>query len=273
MTGTTDADGATRFYSVAGLHVEIYDAMHREIPGGDDVAFFRLLAERTGGPILELGCGTGRVAVPLAAAGFEVVGLDRSAAMLAAAERRVAALTPEARSRIRLVEGDLESTLAGDEFGLVFAAFRVFASVLDPDAQLRALALIRRQLRPGGLLAIDVFDPRYDLLIGDSSEPLDRGTYVNPATGRPVRVTVLERRVDPIAQRFHESWLFEELDALGHPGRSELERLSLRWTFRHELRHLLARAGFEPVAEYSDYAMAPPAYGAEQIWVARRPPS
>ena len=66
-----------------------------------------------------------------------------------------------------------------------------------------------------------------------------------------------------------ERWLFEELDELGHPSRSEVEVLTLRWTFRYEMRHLLTLAGFEPIAEYSDYARSAPAYGREQIWVAR----
>jgi SAM-dependent methyltransferase len=258
------------FYGTAGLHVAIYDAMHGPVPGGDDVAFFRSLAERAVGPVLELGCGTGRVGVPLAAAGFEVVGIDRSPAMLERARARIAALTPEVRSRIRLVEGDFATTIAGEGFGLAFAAFRVFMSVLDPDAQLLALETVRRQLRPDGLIAIDLFDPRYDLLIEDTTDPIDRGTYVNRDTARPVRVTTLSRHNDPLAQRFEEHWLFEELDPLGHAGRSEVERLTLRWTFRHEMRHLLIRAGFEPIAETSDYAGSPPAYGLEQIWVARR---
>jgi SAM-dependent methyltransferase len=258
------------FYSGDGLHVEIYDVMHAEIPGGDDVAFFRGLAEETGGPVLELGCGTGRVAVPLAAAGFEVVGLDRSPAMLARAQARLDRLTPEVRGRLRFVEGDFTTTIAGSGFGLVFAAFRVFMAAPDASAQLLALETIRRQLRPDGLLAIDLFDPRLDLLApAESSEPVDHGTFLNPDTGRPVRVTILGRRNDRVAQRFQQPWLFEELDSLGHSSRSEVEILTLRWTYRHEMRHLLVRAGFEPIAEYSDYARSAPAYGQEQIWVAR----
>lgn len=262
------------FYSSEGLHVAIYDVMHAEIPGGDDVAFFRGLAADTGGPVLELGCGTGRIAVPLAAAGFEVVGVDRSPAMLARAQTRADRLTPEVRRRLRLVEGDFTTTIVGSGFGLVFAAFRVFMAAPDPDSQLLALETIGRQLRPNGLVAIDLFDPRLDILApAESTEPMHHGTFLNPDTGRPVRVTILGRQNDRVAQRFRQPWLFEELDALGHPARSEVEILTLRWTYRHEMRHLLVRAGFEPLAEYSDYAMAPPEYGAEQIWLARKTPS
>ena len=73
-------------------------------------------------------------------------------------------------------------------------------------------------------------------------------------------MTVLDRVNDPVRQRFTEHWEFAELDELGHAIRADVEALTLRWTFRHEMRHLLVRAGFEPVAEYSDYAGSPPAY-------------
>jgi SAM-dependent methyltransferase len=261
---------APAFYSSSELHVAIYDLMAATIPGGDDIGFCRSLAEQAGGPVLELGCGSGRVAIPLAQAGFDVVGIDRSTGMLGAASRRAEAAGPDVARRLRLVEGDMTTTRAGDGFGLAFAAGRVFMSILEPDEQLQTLRLVRDQLRPDGLLAIDIFDPRLDL-IGPDGGPLRSGvgTFVNPNTGRPVRVTVLDRVNDPVRQRFTEHWEFAELDELGHAIRTDIEALTLRWTFRHEMRHLLIRAGFEPVAEYSDYAGSPPAYAAEQIWVAR----
>jgi SAM-dependent methyltransferase len=265
------SEPAPAFYSSSALHVAIYDSMHADnFPGGDDIAFFRSLAEQTGGPIIELGCGSGRVAIPLAEAGFTVVGIDRSTGMLARARARADAAGPEVAGRLRLVEGDMTATRAGDGFGLAFAAFRVFMSILEPDEQMRTLRLLHDQLRPDGLVAIDVFDPRFDL-IGPDGGPMrpDIGTFVNPDTGRPVRVSTLDRLNDPVRQRFTEHWEFAELDELGHAIRTEVEALTLRWTFRHEMRHLLVRAGFEPVAEYSDYAGSPPAYGKEQIWVAR----
>jgi len=265
------SERAPDFYSSSDLHVAIYDAMAAVIPGGDDIAFFRSLAEQAGGPVLELGCGTGRVAIPLAEAGFDVVGLDRSTAMLARARARADAAGPGVAGRLRLVEGDMTETRAWDGFGLAFAAARAFMSILEPDDQLRTLRLVREQLRPDGLLAIDVFDPRFDLLGPDGGPArTDVGRFLNPDTGRPVRVTVLDRVNDQVRQRFTEHWEFAELDELGHAIRTDVEALTLRWTFRHEMLHLLVRAGFEPAAEYSDYAGSPPAYGKEQIWVARR---
>jgi SAM-dependent methyltransferase len=266
------SEAAPGLYSASELHPAIYDAMSASIPGGDDVAFYRSLAEQAGGPVVELGCGTGRVAIPLAEAGFDVTGIDRSAGMLARARMKTEALPPDVGGRLRFIEGDFEHGIVGDTYGLAFAAARVFMFVLEPDDQLRLLAALRDRLRPGGLMAIDVFDPRFDL-IGPDAPPFrsDRGTFLNPETGRPVRLTVLDRSNDPVRQRFTEHWEFAELDELGHPIRTDVEALTLRWTFRHEMHHLLVRAGFEPVAEYSDYAGSPPAYAGEQVWVARRP--
>jgi SAM-dependent methyltransferase len=266
------SEPAPGLYSTSELHPAIYDAMHAAIAGDDDIAFYRSLAEQAGGPVLELGCGTGRVAIPLAEAGFEVTAIDRSAGMLARARRKAEGLPPAVAARLRFIEGDFENGIVGDQFGLAFAAARVFMFVLEPDDQLRLLGALRDRLRPGGLLAIDVFDPRYDLL-GPDAPPFrpDRGPFVNPDTGRPVRLNVLDRVTDPVRQQFTEHWEFAELDELGHAIRTDIEALTLRWTFRHEMHHLLVRAGLEPVAEYSDYAGSPPAYAAEQVWVARRP--
>jgi hypothetical protein len=79
-----------------------------------------------------------------------------------------------------------------------------------------------------------------------------------------------DRVNDPVEQRMSEGWRFTELDDDDRVLREEVETLTLRWTFRHELRHLLELAGLEVTAETSDYAGSPPAYGREIIVVAGR---
>jgi SAM-dependent methyltransferase len=262
---------APGFYLRPGLHVETYDAQHETIPGGDDVSFFRGLAERAGGPVLELGCGTGRVAIPLAEAGFDVVGLDRSAPMLAVAAERRRVLPVVVRRRLRFVEGDMTDFRLARRFALAFAAFRVFMALPDEQSQRSALFAIRRHLRPGGLLALDIFDPRLDLLTPEPQAQTERREFRHPTTGNTVVASVLSRVNDPVAQRFTQRWRFAEESPDGTQVREEFEELTLRWTYRYEMRHLLELSGFEPIAEYSDYGGTPPAYGGEQIWLARRP--
>ena len=138
-------------------------------------------------------------------------------------------------------------------------------------AQRAALATIGATCGRAGSLVLDLFDPRLDLLAEPSRSlrEIDEGRH--PLTGRLVRVTAVERANDPVHQRFSERWRFREIDDDGSIVREESETLVLRWTYRHELHHLLELAGFEPIAEYSDYAGSPPAYGNEIIVVARRP--
>ena len=82
---------------------------------------------------------------------------------------------------------------------------------------------------------------------------------------------VLRRRTEPLHQLMTEVWEFTELDEVGNTLRSERETLRMRWTYRFEMRYLLGVSGFEVEAEYSDFRGSPPAYAAEQVWVARRP--
>jgi SAM-dependent methyltransferase len=263
-----------RFYQRHSLNVETYDLRAAaDIAGTDidgDVDFYVEQAGEVGGPVLELGCGTGRVSWPLARAGFEVVGLDRSRAMLDAAEAKRPTADPDVSGRIRFVEGDMTDFTLPDRFALAFIPFRAFLALLEPDLQRSCLECVRRHLELGGRLIVDVFDPRLEWLGADvTSSPRDTRPTVHPPTsGRDVAIDVLSRTNDPFRQVMSEEWRFRELQADGSAVREEHERLELRWIYRQEMRYLLELAGFEVVAEYGDMHGAPPAYGREQIWVA-----
>lgn len=264
------------FYGRAGLNVETYDArVAQDIASAGlegDVDFYVTRARRTGGPVLELGGGTGRVAWALAQAGFEVVLLDLSATMLAEAERKRPASPPEARQRVRMVEADMADFDLGETFGLAICPFRSFQTLLTPDEQRSCLDTTHRHLRPGGLLIVDLFDPRLDLCLPGVTTPPDshRATVRHPATGNEGEVRALSRANDALRQVLEERWQFTERDARGIVVRQEEEMLRLRWTYRYEMRHLLELSGFEVEAEFGDFRGSPPAYGHEQVWVARR---
>jgi len=261
------------FYATHDLGTEVYDAFAElHIVGSSvegDVEFYRAAARRTGGPVLDVGCGTGRIAFALTSDGWEVVGLDRSAPMLALAERRRAGQSPEVAARLELVEADLTDFDLGRTFALIVLPFRVFQFLLTPAAQRAGLATLRRHLAPGGELVLDLFDPRLDLCVPDFRPPADVEVVRHPATGNDVRVQRLERVNDPVRQVFDEVWLSTEVDSAGGELRSLRETLSLRWTYRWEMRHLLELTGFEVVSEFGDFQGSPPAYGREQVWVAR----
>ncbi len=210
-----------RFYWYESLNVETYDIRHpvamEGTPIAGDVAFYRGLAEEVGGAVLELACGTGRVAIALAEAGLAVTGLDRSEPMLAVAREKVANADPEVAGRVDLVLGDMTAFDLGRRFGLAVIAFRSFQSLLNPELQSDCLRAIHAHLEPGGRLALNLFDPLLDKCAPGSppfEHAISRGDVWLP-NGHAVQVAVTAREVDPITQVMRETWRFTEI----RPGR------------------------------------------------------
>jgi SAM-dependent methyltransferase len=154
----------------------------------DDVRFYATLAEERGGPILDLGCGTGRLMLPLLRAGHLVVGVDRAPAMLARAAARIARLAPRARRRGLLVRGDLRGLPVASRFQFAVAAFHTIQHLAADRDLARFFAEVARALRPGGWFAFDSFAPNAQFLAranvrGDRRWARTR--FRHPATGRP----------------------------------------------------------------------------------------
>jgi SAM-dependent methyltransferase len=263
---------STSFYARDGLHVDCYDAFHAPfLEGFGDVPFFVRLARRSGGPVLEGACGTGRVAWDIARAGIGVVGFDVSRPMLRRAEAKRAGMPPRARALARFVRGEFRTfDLGRRRFPLALVPFRAFQALLTPGDQRAALRRFRRHLRPGGRLVLDLFDPRLDYCHPGGRAPMKPSTVLHPARGTRVTVASGERVNDPVRQVLREVWTFTERDGRGRVLRRESEVLRLRWSYRHEMRHLFELEGFAVEAEYADFRGAPPAYGREQVWVLRR---
>lgn len=262
------------FYEVDSLSTEVYDALAAGIipgsPMDGDIDFYRRLAGETGGPVLEVGCGTGRVAVVLAADGHEVVGVDLSAPMLRLAEQRRACLEAEVAARISFRQADMTTLDLGRDFALVVTPSRVFQFALTSHAQRQALATLRRHLRPDGQLVLDLFDPLLDLVVPSDEPPGRGGELVHPTSRNRVTWEVTARNPEPARQLVVEDWTYREIGPSGEVLRTHTERLALRWSTRSELRLLFELSGLEVVAEYGDFRGGPPSYGQEQVWVLRR---
>jgi SAM-dependent methyltransferase len=232
-----------------------------------DIDFYLDCAQRFGGPILELGAGTGRILLPLAEAGHEVVGLDLSRAMLHRAEAKLRE-RPEVADRVRLLESDMTDFELGQGFALAIIAARSFQHVTTPAGQRAALHCVRRHLVPGGHLVLDLFDPNFTLLFG-AGTPLSPREALDRSSGHMVRRTVEARKTDPLRQTVEETLRFEEFDARGTLVAEERTSWILRWSMRQEIAYLLELCRFEVVGEFSDFKGSPPDYGREQLWVAR----
>jgi len=253
------------------LFVRAYDVLNRgdapQIAG--DVAFYARLAQDTGGRVLEAACGTGRIAFALAERGRDVTGVDISEGMLAIARRKAAKSPAAVRERLTLVHQNMTRLDLPGRFGFIFVPFRSFQHLLTIDLQRAALTAIARHLDANGRLALHLFDPRLDLLL-DTSPPPPELSAIEPETGHRFVAEILRTRFDHLAQIRYDFWRYRELNAGGRPLAEDTREMALRWTYRHELRHLLELCGFAVEAEYSDFAGAPAAYGNELIVVARR---
>ena len=267
-TGAATQSASLRFYSDNGLNVETYDQRTATPPG--EIDFYIRHALESGGPVLELGSGTGRVSWQLARVGIGVVGLDRSEGMRNVAERKRAGESSETSARVRFVAGDMSDFALGESFGLVIIPFRAFLMLVTPEAQRAALRCAHRHLRAGGRLIVDIFDPRLDLLVQGRVERRQEIPDLQLDSGNVVAVEVLERFNDVVSQTLTETWRFSETTPSGDVVRQEEEVLQLRWIYRYEMRYLLELSGFVIEAEISDYFGAPPAYAKEQIWIAHQ---
>jgi ubiquinone/menaquinone biosynthesis C-methylase UbiE len=261
-----------QFYEGAdSLFVRAYDVFSRggfpQVAG--DVAFYVGLAQETGGRVLELACGTGRIAFVLAERGFDLTGIDISDGMLTLARRKAIDCPAAVRDRLTFVQQDMSSLDLPGKFGLVFIPFRSFQHLLTVDLQRKTLDAVARHLEPNGRLALNLFDPRLDLLL-DTSPPPPEISVVDPPTGHRFVAEILRTRFDHLAQIRRDLWRYREMDSARKLLDEGTREMALRWTYRHELRHLLELCGFAVEAEYSDFAGAPAAYGNELIVVARR---
>ncbi|HEY2378756.1 MAG TPA: class I SAM-dependent methyltransferase [Gemmatimonadaceae bacterium] len=257
------------FYSDGGLNVETYDARTFGFPG--EIDFWIARAKESGAPVLELACGTGRVSWPIARAGVDIVGIDLSLAMLERAEGKRAGEPKDVAARARFLSGDMANFSLPGHFALTIIPARAFQALLTVEEQRSSLGCIYRHLKPQGRLIVDIFDPRLNLLTEERFLPQRQfAPYRNPLTGHTVSIDVLERVNDHVQQRLAERWRFRETAENGNVVRDEEEHLELRWIYRYEMRHLLELSGFAIEEELSDFSGARPAYGREQIVLAKK---
>lgn len=264
----TDADGG---YDEYAFVAELYDhvTLYRERP---DVAFFVDAAARAGGPVLEVGCGTGRVLIPTARAGIDIVGLDLSPHMLDVCRSRLCQEPKEVQARVRLVVADMREFEVGQTFTLATLPFRPFQHLLTVEDQLACLGTIRRHLIDGGTLILDLFNPWLEALVKQipGVEWGDEPEFSTPDGRRVVR-----RHKTVAVNRYEQVNRFELIYYVTHPdGRQErlVHAFSMRYLFRFEAEHLLVRAGFEVTQVFADYDRSPygSKYPGELVFVARK---
>jgi len=223
-----------------------------------DVTFYRQLARQRlgdgGGTILELGAGTGRVTIPLARDGYEVVALDQSPTMLDRLRRRVAAERAAVRDRVTVATGDLRSfRLPRRRFPLVIAAFNVLEHLYTRGEVHACLRQVVAHLAPRGAFAFDVQLPDLAWLQRDPTKRWARTRFTDPTTGRAMLYST-NHDYDPVSQIALIRLYYDPVDGVG-PG--YVVKLSQRKFFPAELEALVAHAGLRVAARYGDFSFAP----------------
>jgi SAM-dependent methyltransferase len=228
-----------------------YDLEYAEF--NDDIPFWLETAEEAGGPVLELGCGTGRVMLPLARAGYQVTGIEQSKAMLERASRRFSANRDLSR-RVKLVQASMTDFDLAEKYGLAIIPLNAFMHLLNPAEQVAGLTRIRHHLRPGGTLVVDLPNPG-DTYVGDASSlTLEREFPDETGTGRVLQFA--STRLDRAAQLAHVTWIYDEVSPDGAVRRTVVP-VTFRYTFPAEMTLLLEKAGLRLSHLYGDYERSP----------------
>ncbi len=260
-------------YSSYDLWADIYDTVYSYVRS--DIPFYTQQAVESGGPVLELGVGTGRIAVPTAQLGIDVVGIDTSEAMLSKARNKLSALRSESGA-VELVAADMRDFDLRDtrgkrrEFPLVTIPFRGFLALMTVEDQVSALRRIRRHLKPDGKLVFNIFVPDPNMALEQSDIPRHLYDVTDPATGITY-VLHQQSGYDTHHQTVSVRLLIEELDEDGVVARRMYRDYRLRYCHRWEIHHLLIMCGFEMEDLFGDFDRSEfDAGSTEMIWVARK---
>jgi SAM-dependent methyltransferase len=231
----------------------LYDSIARlydpwSVSVTEDVGFYVDLALRAGGPVVELGVGTGRIAVPTAAAGVRVIGVDSSRGMLEVCAE--AAATAGVSHLLDLRVGDLLDPPVQERVRLVTCPFRAFLHLHTDDDRLRALGAARELLEPDGRLVFDVFRPGPEDIADTNGRWLEREPEIF-------------ERADWDTERRRLT-----LSVRGPDGSTTMK---LAWLSPDEWGALIERAGFDIEAHYGWFDRRPYVGGEDSVWIARRP--
>jgi len=221
----------------------VYDLENKDL---DDLPFYLSLAQEVSGSVLELGCGTGRITIPLAQKGIEITGLDIVPGMLSRAQEKSGDLP------IQWIEADIRDFHLGKLFDLIYTTGSVFQHLIERTEQEMMLACVKEHLSPDGLFAIDLLFPSRSSM--EDSEEQDWYVYENEE-GKKVKVTGTDK-YDPTKQIKHETAYRRWQDG---EGREIIKRarFALRVIFPQEMKALLHYNGFSITHCYGSWDRSP----------------
>jgi SAM-dependent methyltransferase len=256
-------------YEVLAPHYDAaYAALDRSMV---DLPFYLDLAKQSGGPVLEIACGTGRILLEIARAGIRIDGVDNSAAMLRVLKTSLERQAPEVRGRVAIHQGDMRSFRLGKAYPLAIVPFRPMQHMHTISDQVAALKTAAAHLQENGRVAFDVFYPKFELLTEGLGEEKLELAWADPSVpGRVVRRYFRRDSVDKIQQVFTGTFIFRTYED-EKLVREETDSLRMSYYTYPHLRALFLLAGLEIVEEYGSFSKAPLDNAAtEMIFILRR---
>ncbi|MGH2792698.1 MAG: class I SAM-dependent methyltransferase [Actinomycetota bacterium] len=258
MSDDANADGYLAF-------VGFYDSWVKDVTG--DVDFYVRKANEHEGPMVELGVGTGRIAIPTALTGKPVIGVDVSTAMMAEGRKRAEAA--RVAGLIEWREADMRTHVADPPLTLVTIPYRAFLHMETVEDQLACLDAVKRSLVPGGRVILNMFVPDHHVAAGHDGVRSLHSEYIDERGRRCVVYATPKHEVTTQRITLHAAVEAYEGDRLVDTTETVLH---LRMVYRYEMEHLLARSGFAVEDLYGDFDERPLTEECrEMIWVAKKP--
>ena len=242
-----------------------YDAENTD--KNDDIPFYLELAEEYGAPLMDIGCGTGRVMFPLAQAGYEAHGIDNEPAML---ERgRDIAKTLKYGNLAHFHEGDATTYDPGKKFKLMLVPYNGLMHFHSQEQQLALLQNLRKMTLDDGLMILDLPNAGEIFATQDTDSVMMERTFLEPESGHMVMQQSISY-LDRVTQLLQVTWIYDEISADGTLKRTTAP-LVLYYFFFSEVSLLLKLSGFEVEAVYGDLNYSPYEDGAERMVIFAKP--
>jgi ubiquinone/menaquinone biosynthesis C-methylase UbiE len=229
-----------------------YDAENLDLT--EDLDLYTELAGETGGPILDMGCGSGRVTLPLAKQGHRIVGVDNSQVMLSRGQRKIDQF-PKAKPLVTFIHGDALQTELKEQFKLIIVSYNSFMHFGEQSDQLTALRHFQTMLDDDGLLVIDLPNAGEAFGAQDYGAIVLERSFIEPETGHLVMQQSVSS-IDRVTQHLFITWIYDEMmdDSAVH---RTMAPLRLRYVFAGEMDLMLEAAGLHCVELYGDYQRIP----------------
>ncbi|MCB9453543.1 MAG: class I SAM-dependent methyltransferase [Anaerolineaceae bacterium] len=251
------------FYSTIARY---YDAEHTDKI--DDLLFYDELAGEYGDPILEIGCGTGRVMFHLGQAGYTVHGIDNEASMLERAHRRLDSL-PHLKNQLTLHQGDVFTYSLEGKYKLTLLTYNALMHFHEQEAQLALLKRMRQWTADDGLLVIDLPNAGETFASQDNDAITLERTFIEPENGHLVMQQAVSY-LDRVEQLMRVTWIYDEVTGDGVVKRT-VAPVVFRYFFYPEVQLLLKSSGFEVVEVYGDTERGPFEDGCERMIILAKP--